>query len=304
VDRLSSALSAFFAIFAPSSGERWTRSKQVRAMIRSTPGAFVMFEWLENEIRDVKTPCFHIVDGPADDQLRDAIERSPLALPDSYKAFVLVFGNAKLYRQPRNGSYLVGVLAGPREATLPNGQMDYLIGHFDSARAYVRPPKGDWQGGELPILEWHGGHQQKIADCFEAWLRMRCAKARKSYGKKGWEKILEGPEPFSPEELAILDARRRFSWRLVGFAPDGDMLLEIRNGSDRSPPRLSVGARSKDDKLHGGLHVDVSGLAPGETRTFKLNCYRQFYPPDQMELFSRPDPNPWERESYSEFGTW
>lgn len=263
-----------------------------------------MFEWLENEIRAVKTPCFHLVDGPADDRLRDAIDESPLALPDSYKAFVLAFGNAKLYRRPRNGSYWVGVLAGPLEATLTNGQVDYLIGHFDDARAYVRPPNDHWHGGELPILEWHGGQKQKIADTFDDWLRMRCGKALKSYGKKGWEKILEGPEPFSPEELAIVEARKRFAWRLVGSAPDGDVLLEISNGSDRVLPRLSIGARSKDDKLLGGLHVDVSRLRPGQTDTFKLNCYRKYYPPDQMELFLLPDPNPWERASYSEFGTW
>jgi len=32
-----------------------------------------MFEWLEKEIATIKTPRFHLVDGPADGKLREAV---------------------------------------------------------------------------------------------------------------------------------------------------------------------------------------------------------------------------------------
>ena len=86
-----------------------------------------MFEWLDQEISAIKTPRFHLVDGPADPKLRESIMRSQLAIPSSYREFVLRFGNAKLYRRSRSG-YLVVVFAGPREATLNNGTIIYHLG--------------------------------------------------------------------------------------------------------------------------------------------------------------------------------
>lgn len=259
-----------------------------------------MFEWLLSELESVKTLEFFVVDGPADDRLRGAIERSPLALPDSYKAFVLEFGNVKLYRRPASSAYWVGVLAGPTEATLPSGHVDYLIGHFDDARAYVDPPKGEWNGGELPILEWHGGHRQKIADSFEEWLRMRCARARKSHGKREWEKIVRGPDPFSAEELAVVDARRSFRWRVVGTTADGKNVFEVTNGSDRVLPSLSLGVRSKDGRLQGGVYLRVGDVLPGQTVRIEAGCYSELRRPSEIEVFDLPDPKPWNKDEYAE----
>ena len=57
-----------------------------------------MFEWLDEEISQIKTPKFHLVDGPAPAELRQAVLSSEFPLPPSYREFVLRFGNAKLYR--------------------------------------------------------------------------------------------------------------------------------------------------------------------------------------------------------------
>ena len=263
-----------------------------------------MFEWLEQEIATVKTPGFFVVDGPADKRLREAVLNSPLALPDSYKEFVLRFGNAKLYRQPQTGAYWVGVLASPHEATLPDGQMDYQIGHFDDARAYVRAPEGDWHGGELPILEWHSGHKRKIADSFWEWLRKRCAKARKGYTTKEWEGIVRGPEPFSPEELSIVDARRKFRWRMLGVTANGNLKFAVMNDSERSLPALSLGVRSKDGRLNGKVFLPVTRIRPGEAAQVERPSYKQVVPAEELEVFELPDPAPWNKDEYAEFGGW
>jgi len=70
-----------------------------------------MFEWLEQEISAVRTPRFHVVDGPVEAKLRQAVMQSGLLLPPSYREFVLNFGNAKLYRRAQSNSYRIGVFA-------------------------------------------------------------------------------------------------------------------------------------------------------------------------------------------------
>src|SRR5438067_1842284 len=96
-----------------------------------------MFDWLEKEIAEIKTRKFHIVDGPADDTLRQAVESCDLPLPRSYLEFVLRFGNTKLYRE--GSGYKVGVLGSPREERYTEGgEIFYRIGHYDSNYAYFK----------------------------------------------------------------------------------------------------------------------------------------------------------------------
>jgi hypothetical protein len=102
-----------------------------------------MFEWLEKEISEIRTPRFHIVDGPADAKLRRAVMGSNFPMPSEYKEFVLRFGNAKLYRVSRSDCHQVGVFAGPRSAALGDGRAIYHIGFHDSASVYVKPAASD-----------------------------------------------------------------------------------------------------------------------------------------------------------------
>jgi hypothetical protein len=123
-----------------------------------------MFEWLEEEISAIKTPRFHLVDGPANAELRDAVMQSSLPLPSSYREFVLKFGNAKLYRRARNDSYQVHVYAGPREGTLNDGTRLYHLGSHDGASVYVKP---DPNSAKLPIFEFEDDSEEQVAESFE-----------------------------------------------------------------------------------------------------------------------------------------
>lgn len=52
-----------------------------------------MFEWLEKEISDIKTPRFHVVDVVVDQRFQEAVAQSNLPVPEAHKAFVLRVGN-------------------------------------------------------------------------------------------------------------------------------------------------------------------------------------------------------------------
>lgn len=265
-----------------------------------------MFEWLENEMSQIKTPKFHLVDGPASAELRQAVESSDFPLPPSYREFVLRFGNAKLYR--RGSTWLVQVYAGPREAE--NDQAESLIhfGRTETSLAYFK----EWllmAGEESPVFEWrHEQGIQQTAEGFERWLKSQSDSARKRFKSKEWETIKQGPSPFTDREQAIVDARKQFRWRVFGVAPNEDLRFEIHNGSSMTLPYLSVGVRGqlrppKTGPLNGGAFLPVASIRPGDTKVIEFDCYKQFIAPEDTEVFALPDPEPEDREQYWEFRT-
>jgi hypothetical protein len=258
---------------------------------------FNMFEWLEREILEVKTPRFHLTEGrPADPDLQDAVLGSNLPLPLSYKRFVMKFGNTRLYRLSRAG-YRIGVFAGPREAMVSDGSRIYNIGFEDDASIYVKPDSGSL---ELPIFEFEENSEEKVADGFEQWLEASCARARKAFGKKKWREILRGPRPFSPEEEEILAVRRLIRWRVLGIDQDGDHIFEVTNGGHRSIPTLTVGIRSRDRRLNGAVHLKTASIGPGKTVELHADCYKKFAPHGEIETFALPEPQPEDRDYYWE----
>lgn len=255
-----------------------------------------MFEWLENEIRIIKTPQFHVVDGPAEPQLRKAVEESDLPLPPSYKEFVLTFGNAKLYRRSRNG-YRIRIFSGPRESVLKNGTRIYQIAVDDGASVYLKPEPGST---EFPVFEFESGLEEKVANDFEEWLRESCAHARDTYGKERWAEIVRGPEPFTSEEQEVIAARRAIEWRVLGIDTDGNHIFEVTNAGGRALPVLTVGVRSKDHRLNGAVLLKIGNLGPGQTGVVHVDCYKDFVSPCEIEVFALSDPKPEDRERYAE----
>jgi hypothetical protein len=110
------------------------------------------------------------------------------------------------------------------------------------------------------------------------------------------------------EELAILEARKHFRWRVVGVASNEDLQFEIHNGSTITLPYLSVGIRGTlrpqnrgPGPLHGGLFLAVSSILPGETKIVEYDCYKKYVIPETTEVFEVPEPGPEDRNQYWEF---
>ena len=225
-----------------------------------------MFEWLESELSAIGTPRFHIVDGPADYKLRDAVINSLIHLPRSYEIFVLRFGNAKLYRKSRCG-YTVGVFAGPREARLHDGTFAYQIGFYDSAMVFISK---DAKPNEFSVYEHRLHTDRRVASDFEEWLTTACASARNAYGLEKWSDILRGPAPFSAKEEEVVRARRQMAWRVLGIDPSGDHIFEVTNSGLCTLPVLTVGVRSKDGRLNGALRLKIGHIAPGDTEEIHI----------------------------------
>jgi hypothetical protein len=262
-----------------------------------------MFESLMDEMSQIKTRKFHLVDGPASPELRAAVEASGWRLPPPYEKFVLRFGNAKLYR--RSSSWLVEVYAGPREAVSAEGELLVHFGRTQTSLAYFKESLLV-EGSESPVFEWrHGQGLRQTADGFLDWFTSKCRWARKQYSKKEWEAIESGPTPLTQRELAVVEARKHFRWRVVGIAANGDLQFEIHNGSNSVLPSISLGFRGrlrppKSGPLNGGIHLPVSSIAPGATKIVEFDCYKQFVAPEDAEVFDLPDPGPEDREQYWE----
>lgn len=257
-----------------------------------------MFEWLEEEILSIKTPRFHVVDGPADAKLVEAVIRTGVAVPSAYKDFVLKFGNAKLYRNTRNDSYHVVVLAGPREVVLKNGTRAFVIGFRDGASVYVKDLPSSTR---IPIFERESDSEEMAADSFDEWLLASCAFARRTYGDARWAEILRGPKPFSVEEKEIIETRRSMRWKVIGIDSDGNHIFEITNAGRRVLAALTVGVRSKDGRLNGAIRLDTRSVIPGQSAKLHAGCYKGIVQPEDLQIFELPDPKPEDRDYYWEF---
>lgn len=263
-----------------------------------------MFVWLEEEITRLQTPKFHLIDGPASPDLREVVEASDFPLPPSYKAFVLRFGNTRLYR--RSSYWLVQICAGPREAETHDGEQLINFGRTHTSHAYFKVGLLV-NGGESLVFKWYGkGGFRQTATGFEEWLEVKCRAARRRFKKNEWAAIEAGPAPFTDQESQRGEARLHFQWRRVGIAPNGDIRFEIHNGSTTTLPYLSLGVRGtlrppQTVPLNGGVFLPVGSILPGQTGIVEFDCYKKYITPESTEVFDRPDPRPEDRKQYWEF---
>jgi hypothetical protein len=111
-----------------------------------------MFECLDQELAEIRTKRFHVVDGPASDSFRAAVLASQFPAPPSYVEFVLRFGNAKLYRMTGLDFYWLRVFAAPFDVESRSGEPLLYVGGYDESCAYVRE-ETLVAGSEAPIFE-------------------------------------------------------------------------------------------------------------------------------------------------------
>lgn len=263
-----------------------------------------MFESLEQEIASIKTPKFHFVDGPLPDIKKELVRSSELAVPASYKEFVVRFGNVKLYRQ--GSVYQVQVFAVPQVTNSRDGEDLIQFGRSDLGLAYFKVSLLV-PNGETPVFEWIGEPGlRRTASGIEEWITKKCKAAKKQYSKERWAGIVRGPEPFSAQEKDILEARRKYRWEKIGVADNEDIQFEVFNGSNTVLPYLAIGILgqlrpAKSGPLTGGAFLPVSSILPGQSKIIEFDCYKKYVDPKDVETFAEPDPEPEDRDQYWEF---
>ncbi len=255
-----------------------------------------MFDWLREELAAIAWRRFHVVDGPANADLRKLVEVSDL--PASHRAFVIEFGGAKLYQQ--HAGYQLSVLRSPREVVASrDGEPLLWIGHGHCGLAYF---KSSELGGESePMVYEPRAKSLASRGSFEQWLSSSAATARRKYPRKRWAELHAGPPPFTAVELEVVEARRQFAWSTIGTSPGGHVRFQVHNGSTRTLPFLTIGVRSASRNFEGAVWLSVSSLQPGQSTIIEKDCYLKLATPDQVEIFPLPTPEPEDRERYWEF---
>jgi hypothetical protein len=222
---------------------------------------------------------------------------SRVPFPPSYTQFVAEFGNARLYR--RGTGYLLTVLATPQKALIKDEQY-FQFGRSGSSLAYFKTSMLS-PDSEPPVFEWH--HPigiRRTAAGFEEWFEGKCRSSRRRFTKDEWARIIQGPAPFTQNELQIVDARRKYRWRIAGVAKNSDTKFEVFNGSEMRLPFLSLGVRGTAGRVDGGIWLPVGDIAPGESGIVEFDCYKKYVNPSEIEVFDLPDPGPEDRETYWE----
>lgn len=261
----------------------------------------MMFEWLENELSQIKTPSFHVTDIANAPHSLAHLRSEGVFLPPSYQAFLTKFGEAKLYRH--NHYYLLVVFSPPAYVIDESGQRLVKIGYSSFGTAYLKYALLK-PNAESPVFEKDIDDAEpkleKAAKNFEQWLNKRRALIREKYNSQQWAQIMNGPAPFTPDERRRVEARQHFKWKALGFKENGDVRILVKNDSEIKLPYLSIGVEARDGSIgRGRMWLPVSDIEPGEEKIIEHPCY--LINPSDMILFDLTDPQPEDRGIYWEF---
>lgn len=261
-----------------------------------------MYAWLHAEIGSIRTRGFHVLlpDVHIDFQIKNRSNFSS----SGYSVFLREFGWVQLYRHPADGSNGPLVSVYPlRKSRIQNLDGKNLIefGYRSNTSALFDLDSLHDQG-ESPVFSVRGRNIHVEFDGFADWLYSSCEWARSKFSNKRWEQIEQGPKAFSENECLIVEARKQFEWRHVGFAENGDAVFEVKNGSSINLPYLSIGVQGVDQsKLIGGAWLDVSKINPGEAGLVMHGCYKEILSPEEVEFFDKLNPIPETKGRYWEF---
>lgn len=95
-----------------------------------------MYDWLVDEMAQIKTRKFHLTDGPPPAEPRKEIGRLNFPLPPSYEEFVVRFGKTNLYR--RLNYWLIEVYVSPKEVISRDGECLIQFGRTHTSLAYFK----------------------------------------------------------------------------------------------------------------------------------------------------------------------
>jgi hypothetical protein len=258
-----------------------------------------MFSWLENEVLTVKTNKFHIFD-PIDPQKVTELGNRFGPLPEAYRSFLLKFGEARLIRDKRNPWHWLKIFA---LRPCPDGAGDATwleFGYFfnSGAACFKWCEDGGFQPG---IFCGEIAPYRRNAESFEEWLFKSFNEAKRSYSKREWSAIRDGPKPFDARELQIVEAMQKYAFKKCGVSSKGNILIEVINRSDIQLPYLTIGVKMSNG-LEGRVAVPVGAIQPQQSRIVEREIYKGSSDPELTMLFSLPRPEPEDREYYYEFG--
>jgi hypothetical protein len=255
------------------------------------------FSWLEQEEEAGRASQLHLFHADQSED-SDTLEQLLPVIPPSYREFLQTFGGAWLYRI--RDWYEIRIYATPHIVVDQEGVELLAIGCEGDYEVYLL--RADLMpGAEVPVFDYFEGYRNQLANSFIDWLRRASETARRQYSDDAWAEVMAGPPPFTPDELEIIYRRRAFTWRFLGIGRNRRLTFQITNNSDGLLPFLTIGIRTRDDRLVGAVWLPVASLTPGATARIERECYAELASPEELEPFQLPDPTPTTRYRYWEF---
>lgn len=248
-----------------------------------------MYEWLMSELKAIQTPRFHV-------RTRAEDRSNRRVLPPAYTEFLRQVGGVKLYRTGRIAYYL-GVFGKPYYARTRDGTWGLQVGFVDGASIYLRS-----RDKHSEIVEQRPTGSVVVQQSFSEWVLSRCVRARRRYSEAEWRSVLEGPEPFTTSERAMLACRKLIEWQVVGTDEQGMCVFVVTNNNKaKTLPLITIGVRSRDGSLNGAIALKIGHIGPGESRIVHADCYKEWVRPDELEVFAITNLKPEDRQYYDEF---
>jgi len=256
------------------------------------------FDWLAEEIRNIRSKKFFQFEPCAAEEI-NAFESGFHKLPDDYKSFIRTFGRARLFRHRTNPWHCLEVFAPPKIDEGKKATWIELGSFLNTGDACLQFQNGVFaENGAIYVGEFEP--RRKYTNSFHEWLKKSFALARALFTNQQWEELTAPAPPFGPREQEILNAVSLFTFRKIGVAGDGDVLVEVHNGSTLELPMITVGVQL-GRYLRGQCGLRTAGIGPGETKIVQQPIYKGARDATEVELFRLPLPEPDDRRYYLEF---
>lgn len=260
------------------------------------------FEWLDQEIKNIKSNRFHIFEKISSVDLVLKINDENLNIRGSYADFLVRFGYARFFTDHQDAPIMsVYPLKEFRRVDLKDGSSFFGFGFRGNKSFYFS--QTEIFSMRNPLVYQVGRKAKCLEVDFSQWLKDSYEVVKSRYSPRAWKRILEGPDPFSAAEMDVVNARGKYLCQIIGFSDDGDALIRVVNNSEMRLPYITVGVEERGGEFLGGsVWLNVEGIGPGESGVIVKNCYKDIIPQNKLQLRDMPTPIPEKRDAYWEFG--
>lgn len=255
--------------------------------------------WLRDECLQIQSQQFHIFDALGFDDFCYVRDDHRVNLRGDYCDFLKEFGWGKLFTDSGDVPVIaIYPLKEYRRHNCEDGKT-YIGFAYRGNKSFCFEEEQTLSGNPCTVYMLKGKNANEVHPNFSEWLKTSYGLVKARYSKSKWMRIVAGPKPFSKEEMQVVEARRSFLWKLVGFTDDGCAKFEVTNNSNRRLPFLSIGIQDKACAvLIGGVWLNVAHIQPGTTAIVAKDCYKDQISPDQLMPFNLPESIPEKKERY------
>ena len=250
------------------------------------------FNWLHDEVGLIQTSGFHDFSGPGSIDFR-AFNEASVSPPLDYLQYAARFGASKLYRLGEG--CLIGIHRTPILLQQAGGTHLIRFGHSETPAYFLISN----DTGRAVIVECDEGEVLETTEGFESWLYEKSLLTKQMYSRDEWRAIVDGPDPFTEQELQIIEERNRYFLDEPHDIEGDTLLVTVTNSSCMTLPYLTLDALDLEGKVRSGFWADVSMIRPGQRSTIILSTEAVGFEVSEIKLSKTPQPE--QRDRYWEF---